>query len=65
MASKKVIISEVAEDAIGRYFEEYRTYHHGTDLQLRAFNYSRIRSALTYIDAFFDDIYIKKWEKTY
>jgi hypothetical protein len=64
MASKKVIISEIAEDVVGRYFEEYRVYRHGSDLQIRAFNYSKIRSILTYIDAFFDDIYIKNVKNT-
>ena len=63
MVSKKVIISEIAEDAIGRYFEEYRTYRYGSDLQKRAFNYSQMRNILTHIDAFFDDIYIKNGKK--
>jgi len=63
MASKTVIISEIAAESIGRYFEEYRTYRYGSDLQIRAFNYSRMRSALTHIDAFFDDIYIKNGKK--
>ena len=57
MASKKVIISETAEETIGIYFENYRIYRHGSDLPIRAFNYSRMRSALANIDAFFDDIY--------
>ena len=63
MASKKVIISEVAEESIGKYFEEYRTYCYGSDLQLRALNYSKMRSTLTHIAAFFDDIYIKNGKK--
>ena len=63
MASKKVIISEIAEETIGRYFENYRIYQYGNDLQTRAFNYSRMRSALTHIDVFFDDIYIKNGKK--
>ena len=63
MVSKKVIISEISEEAISRYFEEYRTYHYGSDLQKRAFNYSKIRSTLTHIDVFFDDIYIKNRKK--
>jgi hypothetical protein len=63
MASKKVVFSDIAEDAIGRYFEDYRDYRYGSDLQLRAFNYSRMRSALVHIDAFFDDIYFKNGKK--
>jgi uncharacterized protein YlzI (FlbEa/FlbD family) len=63
MASKKVVISEAVEEIIGRYFEEYRTSRYGSDLQKRAFNYSQMRSALTHIDAFFDDIYIKNGKK--
>ena len=63
MDSKKVIISEIAEETIGKYFEEYRTYRYGSDLKIRAFNYSRMRSALIHIDAFFDDIYIKNGKK--
>jgi len=57
MASKKIIISELAEEMIGRYFENYRTCRYGNDLPIRAFNYSRMRNALANIDAFFDDIY--------
>jgi len=57
MASKKVVISQTAEETIGRYFENYRIYRYGSDLPIRAFNYSRMRSALANIDAFFDDIY--------
>ena len=63
MASKKVIISAIAEAAISKYFEEYRTHRYGTDLQIRAFNYSRLRSILVNIDAFINDIYIIKGEK--
>jgi len=63
MASKNIIISEIAEEAIGMYFEEYRTYRYGSDLQKRAFNYSQMRSTLTHIDAFFDDIYFKNGKK--
>jgi hypothetical protein len=63
MVSKKVIISNIAEEAIGRYFEEYRTCVYGSDLQKRAFNYSQMRSTLTHIDAFFDDIFIKNGKK--
>jgi len=58
MASKNIIISKIAEQAIGRYFEEYRTYCYGSDLQKRAFNYSRIRNILVNIDAYLNDIYI-------
>jgi hypothetical protein len=57
MALKKIIISEIAEEAIGRYFEEYRTCRYGNDLQIRAFNYSRMRSILVDIDAFLGGIY--------
>jgi hypothetical protein len=57
MASKKVIVSEIAEETIGRYFENYRIGRYGSDMPMRALNYSRIRSALANIDAFFDDIY--------
>jgi len=63
MASKKVVISKTAEQAIDRYFEEYRTYRYGSDLQKRAFNYSRMRNILTQIDTFFDDIYIRNGKK--
>jgi len=63
MAFKKVIISEIAEEAIGRYFEEYRTYRYRTDLQIRAFNYSRMRSMLSNIDAFLYDVYVINEEK--
>jgi hypothetical protein len=56
MASKRVIISDIAEDTIGRYFEDYQDGQYGNDLQKRAFHYSLLRSALTHIDAFFDDI---------
>jgi hypothetical protein len=63
MASKKIIISAIAEEVIGRYFEEYRAYPYGSDLQIRAFNYSKIRNTLTCIDTFFDDIYIKNGKK--
>ena len=63
MASKKIIISDIAEETIGRYFEEYRTYRYGSDLQKRAFNYSQMRSTLTHIDAFFEDIYFKNGRK--
>ena len=63
MASKKVIISDTAKDAIGRYFEDYRDCQYGNDLQIRAFNYSLMRSALINMDAFFDDIYIKNGKK--
>jgi len=63
MVSKNVIISKIAEEAIGRYFEEYCTYHYGSDLQKRAFNYSLMRTTLTQIDAFFDDIYINNGKK--
>ena len=63
MASKKVIISEIAEETIGKYFEEYRTSRYGSDLQIRAFNYSRMRSILANIDAFLNDIYIINGEK--
>ena len=63
MASKKVIVSNIAENTIGRYFEDYRDYQHGNDLQIRAFNYSRMRSALTHIDAFFDDVYTENDKK--
>jgi hypothetical protein len=63
MASKTVIISEIAEEAIGRYFEEYRSNRYGSDMQKRAFNYSQMRSTLTHIDAFFDDVYIKNGKK--
>ena len=57
MASKKVTFSEIANETIGKYFENYRSYQYGNDLQIRALNYSRTRSALMHIDAFFDDIY--------
>jgi len=63
MASKKIIISNIAEEAIGRYFEEYRTYRYGSDLQKRAFNYSQMRNTLIHIDACFDDIYIMSGKK--
>ncbi|MCL2329125.1 MAG: hypothetical protein FWC39_11525 [Bacteroidetes bacterium] len=63
MASKRVIISDIASDAIGRYFEGYRVYHYGSDMPKRAFNYSLVRNALTHIDAFFDDIYLKNGQK--
>jgi len=63
MAFKKVIISKIAEKAIGRYFEKYRIERYGSDLQKRAFNYSQMRSTLIHIDAFFDDIYIINGKK--
>ena len=63
MAFKKVIISRVAEETIGRYFEKYLFYGYWTDLPIRAFNYSRMRSILANIEAFFDDIYIIKGKK--
>jgi len=63
MASKKVIFSEIADETIGKYFEDYCTCQYGNDLQIRALNYSRVRNALMHIDAFFDDIYTKKNKK--
>ena len=63
MTSKKVIISEIAEETIGRYFENYCAYRYGSDLPIRAFHYSRMRNALANIDAFFDDIYIENNRK--
>ena len=63
MASKRVVISKIAEDTIGKYFEEYRTYRYGTDLPIRAFNYSQMRSTLSQIDAFFDEVYIRNGKK--
>ena len=57
MASKKVIVSEIAEETIGKYFENYRIGCYGSDMPIRAFNYSRVRNILINIDAFFDDIY--------
>ena len=63
MASKKVIISRIAEETIGRYFEEYNTCLYGSDLQKRAFNYSLMRITLSNIDALFDTIYIKNGKK--
>ena len=63
MAFKKVIVSEIAEETIGRYFENYRACRYGSDLPIRAFNYSRMRSALANIDAFFDDIYVENNKK--
>ena len=63
MASKKVIISEMAEETIGRYFENYRVCRYESDLPIRAFNYSRMRNALANIDAFFDDIYVENNKK--
>jgi len=58
MVSKKIIISKIADDAISRYFEEYHTFRYGSDLQIRAFNYSRMRNILVNIDAYLNDIYI-------
>ena len=63
MASKKVVVSKIAENAIGKYFEDYRIYQYGNDLQTRAFNYSKMRSALSHIDAFFDDVYTQNGKK--
>jgi len=63
MASKKIIISEIAEETIGRYFENYRGCRYGSDLPVRALNYSRMRNALSNIDAFFDDIYAENNKK--
>ena len=63
MASKKIVLSEIAVETIGKYFESYRTYQYGNDLQTRALSYSRMRSALMHIDAFFDDIYIINGKK--
>ena len=59
----KVSISAVAKDTIGRYFEDYRDCQYGNDLQIRAFNYSLMRSALAHIDAFFDDVYTENGKK--
>ena len=63
MASKKVIISKMAEEVIGKYFEDYRIYQYGNDLQIRAFNYSKMRSVLSHIDAFSNDIYSQNSKK--
>jgi len=63
MAFKKVIISRIAEEEIGRYFEKYLFYGYRTDMPVRAFNYSRMRSILTNIEACFDDIYIINGKK--
>jgi len=63
MISNRISTSKKAEEAIGKYFEEYRTYRYGNDLQIRAFNCSRMRNILINIDAFFDDIYIINGEQ--
>jgi len=63
MVSKKVIISDIAENTINNYFDNYRVLQYGTDLPIRAYNYSRIRSALTHIDIFFDDVYTENDKK--
>ena len=53
----KVNISEAALEIMGRFFENYQTMSFYNDMQQRAYCYSRIRSCLTYFEAYIDDVY--------
>jgi len=54
----KVNISETALEIMGRFFERYKTQSFYNDMQQRAYYYSRIRSCLTFFEAYIDDVYI-------
>ena len=58
---KKVYYSRAVKEEIGKYYEEYLYFSssNSNDMLQRAFNISRIRSCLTFIDAYLDDTYVK------
>ena len=54
----KVKINEEALEIIGRFFESYRGSSFYSDMQQRAHIYSRMRSCLTFFNAYTEDTYI-------
>lgn len=56
---KKVHYSRAVKEKIEKYYEDYVVFSTFSDMQQRAFNISRIRKCLTFIEDFLDNTYVK------
>jgi len=56
---KKVYYSRAVKEEIEKYYEDYIVFSTSNDMSQRVFNISRIRSCLTFIEAYLDNTYVK------